>query len=161
MLSLARRCSSRLVLRTRTYSARSSRELVETDELGLPKKPTWSVQELLSSYPTTPLSSDKLQHLHKLAALVPPEQGSAEWNNLSDDIGELVRLVEAVKLIDTTGVEPENMLEPIVLSEITGDESASAETKYDDEPHGASLLEHAEHSRNGFYVVDTPSSRRR
>ena len=92
----------------RSYSSRKSQRPVETDELGLPKEPTWSVRELISSYPHVPLSGDKLRHLHKLSALEPPEEGSPEWIKLTDEMAELTRLVDAVKLIDTTGVEPEN-----------------------------------------------------
>ncbi|EJD54071.1 hypothetical protein AURDEDRAFT_110706 [Auricularia subglabra TFB-10046 SS5] len=161
MLSLARRAAFLRSTRVRTHATRPVTRLVETDELGLPKQPTWSVQELLSSYPTAPPTTEKLKHLHKLAALVPPEEGSEEWKRLSEDMSELIRLVEAVKLIDTTGVEPENLLEPITLSAVFGTDPNADAALYADEPNGTELLKHAEHQGDGFYVVDTPSSRRR
>jgi len=138
--------------------AYSTPRLVETDEFGVPVKPTWSVQALLSSYPTTTLPYANLAHLHKLAALVPPPEGSHEAEKLQSDMSELVRLVEAVKLINTEGVEPENLLEPILLSDV---DTATSPAQRSDEVSGTDLLKHAERTSNGFYVVDTPSTRRR
>ncbi|KAH7102984.1 hypothetical protein BKA62DRAFT_698231 [Auriculariales sp. MPI-PUGE-AT-0066] len=131
-----------------------------TDELGLPTRPVWSVRELLSSYATTPLSYQKLAHLHKLAALIPPVEGSPAAEKLQTDMTELIRLVEAVRLINTDGVEPENLLEPIVLSHT---EDMPSATKSHSEPDvgGKELLQHAERTVTRFYIVDTPSTRRR
>lgn len=72
---------------------------VETDEFGIPIKPTWSVNELLSSYPTPSMTSVTFRRLHKLSALIPPAEGTPEHDDMKKELERLVQLVEAVKLI--------------------------------------------------------------
>ncbi|KAG6899771.1 hypothetical protein C0993_006997 [Termitomyces sp. T159_Od127] len=142
-----------LPLSTHSYSvARLHRRLFsvkhETDEYGIPLKPTWSVHELLSSYPKPTLSSATLTRLHKLSALQPPEEGSIEQEKLKGEMEELIRLVEAVKLVDTQGVHPTTF-------ELQNQQAIPSE----DEPSGRLLLQDATRTLNGFYVVDSDKRR--
>ncbi|KAG5340462.1 hypothetical protein C0989_001478 [Termitomyces sp. Mn162] len=120
----------------------------EIDDCGVPLKPTWSVHELLSSYPKPTLSSATLTRLHELSALRPPEKGSIEEKKLKGEMEELIRLVEAVKLVNTQGVHPTTF-------ELPDQQAGFSE----DEPSGRYLLENAARTLDGFYVVD--SDRRR
>ncbi|KZS98098.1 hypothetical protein SISNIDRAFT_481960 [Sistotremastrum niveocremeum HHB9708] len=106
MSSVARLARSRGILSARQYSKRALPSLpeVEVDELGVPVRPTWSVNELLSSYPKPTLSDEKFKRLHELSALVPPQEGTPEHAELKSRMEELIRLVEAVKLVDTSSV---------------------------------------------------------
>nr|GAT53847.1 predicted protein [Mycena chlorophos] len=98
MASLLRSsCISRRVLSSLSHSV---------DAAGIPSRPTWSVNELLASYPRPTLPPSALKRLHDLSALVPPEENSPEYIKLKTELEELIRLVEAVKLVDTTGVRP-------------------------------------------------------
>lgn len=127
--------------------------LPKADKYGIPLKPTWSVNELLSSYPKPSVSSQTLTRLHELSALVPPAEGTAKEVRLKEQMSELVRLVEAVKLIDTQGVsfatrwDEEDAdrrnaeLPPIAVSE------------------GQELLKHAARTKEGFYLVDADRRR--
>ena len=124
------------------------------DDCGIPKKPTWSVNELLSSYPRPTLSSPTLLRLHQLSALIPPAEGTAQHQTLKKELEEFVRLVEAVKLVDTRGIRP-----------------AISHGRIDEQPHhklshsrecevnGTRLLKHAAHEQDGFYVVDSDRMR--
>ncbi|KAL1704366.1 hypothetical protein EV121DRAFT_205857 [Schizophyllum commune] len=124
--------------------------LAQVDRFGIPLEPTWSVHELLSSYPKPTLSDAALRRLHDLSALVPPKEGTEEHKRIKHELEELIRLVEAVKLVDTTGVEvaqrPDTSADatPVIPS---------------DEPSGRELLKHAEKTEDGFYVID--ANRRR
>ncbi|KAG6866508.1 hypothetical protein C0991_003052 [Blastosporella zonata] len=120
----------------------------ETDECGIPLKPTWSVHELLSSYPKPTLSSATLTRLHELAALIPPQEGTTEHAKLKGEMEELIKLVEAVKLVDTRNVHPTSFKLPDQQSPASGDE-----------PSGQSLLRNAARTKDGFYVVDSDRKR--
>ncbi|KAF7353046.1 hypothetical protein MVEN_01272300 [Mycena venus] len=124
------------------------KHVAETDPCGIPRRPTWSVNELLSSYPAPSLAPETLKHLHDLSALVPPEQGTPEHGKLKAELEELIRLVEAVKMIDTEGVST-------FEREDSGKQAAEINTMNDSPPRGGrSLLKHAERTRDGFYIVD-------
>lgn len=75
-------------------------------------RPSWSVHELLSTYPAPTLSPETLTRLHKISALKPPPQDSPAFAQLKREIEELVRLVEAVKLVDTTGISSDGRILP-------------------------------------------------
>jgi Asp-tRNA(Asn)/Glu-tRNA(Gln) amidotransferase C subunit len=125
----------------------------DTDSYGIPVRPTWSVDTLLSSYPTPTISSATLSRLHELSALIPPADGSQEHTSLKGDVEDLVRLVEAVKLVDTKDVH------------ITG----ACERHLDDIQHfpesteehssGRTILDCASRTLDGFYVVDAHRKR--
>ncbi|KAG8218820.1 hypothetical protein J3R82DRAFT_4498 [Butyriboletus roseoflavus] len=73
---------------------------VATDACAIPMKPTWSLKELMSSYPSPSLSAVTFRRLHELSALIPPTQGTLEYDTTKKELDELVRLVEAVKLVN-------------------------------------------------------------
>ncbi|KAG7449404.1 uncharacterized protein BT62DRAFT_945640 [Guyanagaster necrorhizus] len=134
----------------RHYSCRprrwkSTATRTETDEFGIPLKPTWSVNELLSSYPTPTISPATLIHLHDLAALIPPEEGSKKFDKVKGELEELVRLVEAVKLVDTKGVDLDAATERMDNRQLNAPPLDAS---------GRSLLKHAARTVDGFYVVD-------
>ncbi|KAF8915848.1 hypothetical protein CPB85DRAFT_1387283 [Mucidula mucida] len=105
------------------------------DECGVPLRPTWSVNELLSSYPKPILSDDALVRLHQLSALIPPKEGSSEFRKLKAEMEDLVKLVEAVKLVNTNGVQVGQGLETKF--------SATATALPETGPSGRSLMKHA------------------
>ncbi|KAH8830625.1 hypothetical protein DL96DRAFT_1707434 [Flagelloscypha sp. PMI_526] len=114
----------------------------------MPLQRTWSVHKLLESYPSPVLSSDTINKLHRLSALKPPEEHTPEFTRLKVELEQLVKLVEAVKLVDTSGVEIAPR-PPIQEDQIDNDE---------DIPLGRKLLELSESARKeeGFYAVRTP-----
>src|SRR6266403_262481 len=69
-------------------------ELVETDDCAIPLKPTWSVDDLLSS---------SLHRLHILSALIPPKEGTLAHSRLTRELEDLVKLVESVRLFNAPG----------------------------------------------------------
>ncbi|KAM6495624.1 hypothetical protein JOM56_008330 [Amanita muscaria] len=124
-----------------------------TDSCGIPLNPTWSVYELLSSYPKPVLSPATLKHIHELSALIPPEEGRPEYDRLQQELGDLIKLVEAVKLVNTDSVQP-----PSRHYEDNWDKGTDTRTE-SDENTGQSLLSHASRTTNGFYVVDVDRKR--
>ena len=134
---------------------------VEVDECGIPLKPTWSVNELLSSYPKPTIAPATLKKLHSLSALIPPEEGTPEHAKLTAYMENLVKLVEAVKLVDVgqgaisqAGSVPDGR----VWAEGTGIKLEREEVPKDD-VHGRDLLRYASRTEDGLYVVDADRSR--
>ncbi|KAF9815544.1 hypothetical protein IEO21_04544 [Rhodonia placenta] len=120
-------------------------ELVETDACGIPVRPTWSVDELLSSYPKPTIPPSTLKRLHELAALVPPVEGTPEHTKLTREMEGLVRLVEAVKLVDTrTGIELDESIQPNEGSQDHKDQK---------------LFSHSSRVRRELYIVDADKVR--
>lgn len=133
---------------------RSYSSTAKTDEYGIPLKPIWSVTELLSSYPKPSVSSQTLIRLHELAALVPPAEGTPQHARLKEEMSELVRLVEAVKLVDTQGVT----VVPRWDTEDADRRNSNLPSK--DIPDGQELLKHAARTQDGFYLVDADRKRK-
>jgi Asp-tRNA(Asn)/Glu-tRNA(Gln) amidotransferase C subunit len=106
------------------------------------------VTELLSSYPKPAISSRTLNRLHELAALIPPEEGTPEYAELKERMSELVRLVEAVKFVDTQGIS--------VAARWDKEDAdrGNAGLRLNDIPEGQDLLKHAARTQDGFYLVD-------
>ncbi|KAF7355052.1 hypothetical protein MSAN_01420700 [Mycena sanguinolenta] len=130
-----------------------SKGAVDTDLSGIPRRPTWSVNELLSSYPVPSLAPQTLKHLHDLSALVPPEEGTPEYHKLKTELEELIRLVEAVKMVDTEGVSAFERHDP-------GKQAVELNPAHEPRPNGGrSLLKHAARTRDGFYIVDADKPR--
>lgn len=127
-----------------------------TDSAGIPLRPTWSVNELLSSYPTPTISSTTLNHLHELSALIPPTEGTQEHDDLKLEMEELVKLVEAVKLVNTEGVEVVGWSEKRDLKQATSTDIADSS---EPEVSGRELMKHAARTAGGFYVVDADKPR--
>ncbi|KAH9482432.1 hypothetical protein JR316_0004532 [Psilocybe cubensis] len=119
-----------------------------------PTTPTWSVNDLLSSYPSPRLSSTTITRLYDLSALIPPQEGTPQFEAVKSDLEEMVRLVEAVRLVDTSSVsvsgrgEKEDAdrniapIDPSQLGEV-----------------GQQLLKHASQTKDQFYVVDSERAR--
>ncbi|KAJ7638525.1 hypothetical protein FB45DRAFT_710207, partial [Roridomyces roridus] len=118
----------------------------ETDSAGIPLRPMWSVNDLVSSYPTPSLPSKTFNRLHQLSALIPPEEGTPEYGKLKSGLEEIIRLVEAVKLVNT------EQITVYASHESTCNSSHEA-------ANGRSLLQHAARTRDGFYIVDADKTR--
>ncbi|KAG8883240.1 hypothetical protein FRB97_006935 [Tulasnella sp. 331] len=130
----------------------------------MPTQATWSVKELLASYPPPILEPAHLVRLHKLAALNPPSEGSAELESLRVDLGELVRLVEAVKTVDLpkSDQDPGSIPDGRIWQDgrgISFDKDVTDGLDMAPEPEGRELLGHANETADGFYLVK--SERRR
>ena len=135
---------------------------VETDEVGIPIRPTWSVNELLSSYPKPTISPATLKHLHALSALIPPEEGSPEHAKLTEEMEDLIKLVEAVKLVDTDSVGDENGVpDGRIWAEGTGiNLDAEPIPAMENEVEGRDLLKYAKNvSPEGLYLIDSDRSK--
>ena len=168
MLKTALRCR-RVLLPKRSARPSSShpsnhalRTDVETDEYGIPVRPTWSVNELLSSYPKPTISPAMLKHLHTLSALIPPEEGSPEHAKLTEEMQDLVKLVEAVKLVNTDSVGDGNGVpDGRIWAEGTGIDLDAEPTPTDEnEVQGRSLLKYAKNvSPEGLYLIDSDRSK--
>jgi hypothetical protein len=70
---------------------------VEVDEDGIPLKPSYSIKNFLAGLPAPQISDEQFIHLHKLAALIPPEQGTLGFTEKKQALEEMVRLVEGVR----------------------------------------------------------------
>lgn len=135
---------------------------VETDEDGIPVRPTWSVNELLSSYPKPTISPTTLKHLHTLSALIPPEEGSPEHARLTEEMQDLVKLVEAVKLVNTDSVnDGDGVPDGRIWAEGSGiDLDAEPIPTDENEVQGCNLLKYAKNvSPEGLYLIDSDRSR--
>ncbi|KAJ7179398.1 hypothetical protein C8R46DRAFT_1073635, partial [Mycena filopes] len=82
--------------------------VVDTDACGIPRRPTWSVNELLSFLP----------------------QNTLEYEKLKTGLEELIRLVEAVKMVDTEGISAFGREDPARPAEANPDDTTP--------PHGRS-----------------------
>lgn len=134
-----------------TNIRRSKSSTRPVDPCGIPIEPTWSVNELLSSYPSPALSNQTIKKLYELSALVPLEEGTPRYESVKTSLEEMIRLVEAIRLVDTTGVSPQGRR----VKEDADRERFALKPK----ENGEALLKHASCVSNGFYVVD--SDRRR
>lgn len=139
------------LLRRPVFETRASLRGYSTDSCGIPTAPTWSVKDLLSSYPSPTLSNQTFKKLYELSALIPPEESTPEYENVKHDLEEMIRLVEAVKLVDTDGVTVRGRK----VEEDADKEYVISTTDND----GQALLQLASQTQNGFYVVE--SDRRR
>lgn len=159
----------RNMLQSRRWQTTRAASTAE-DKPIIPEKPTWSVHELLSSYPRPSISSATLKKLHELSALIPPEEGSEEHTRMRRELEELVRLVEAVKLVDTSesseivaGSASEDLVQRIPDGRIWPEgkgmvlSSNSRAVEFEDKEieSGTELLKHAALTKNGLYVVET------
>jgi len=153
-LSRGRTCTSR-----RLYSAPKPQK-VETDDLAIPLTPTWSVHALLSSYPSPQLSSATLKKLYKLSALEGPAVGTPEYDKVKNELEEMIRMVEAVKLVDTTAVTSTDRYAAIGVEEDADRKLyGNPDVQRDQIKQGTQLLEHAARTEGHFYVVETDRTR--
>ena len=135
----------------------SSGSTTETDECGIPIQPTWSVNELLTSYSTPKIPSKTLKHLYELSALIPPTEGTIAHEKITRQMEEMVRLVEAVKLINTDGVMVMGRWEREDTDR--SDSQQGAESSPKEDSTGQALLNHASRTMEGFYIVEADRTR--
>ncbi|KAG8744587.1 hypothetical protein FRC10_009923 [Ceratobasidium sp. 414] len=151
-MTLISRCTAKRTLSVRQNSTKA------VDGLGIPVRATWSVKKLLSTYPAPVLSHDTLAHLHRLSALEPPEPNSPKVESLRLELQELLRLVEAVKLVDTSTLGEGahiDIPDSRIWAEGRGIDLNGPEARHLDEAHGRALLRHASKHVDGQYVVET------
>lgn len=122
----------------------------------MPIKPTWSVHELLSSYPSPKLPSETLKKLYTLSALVPPAEGTPEHAKITRELEEMIRLVEAVRLVDTEWVVVAGRGE---VKDMDRKHYGNPEDVRED-GYGKELLKHAARTVDGYYVVEADRTRR-
>jgi hypothetical protein len=144
---------------TSTYFRLQSSQ-IETDSLGIPLRPTWSVDKLLSSYTKPVITSCTLEHLHELSALIPPKEGTVEHAQLTSEMENLIKLVEAVKLVEVDN-DPHEIPDGRIWAEgvcIDLSEDRAGDAK--DEISGRELLRYAQRtSPDGLYLVESDRSR--
>lgn len=147
----------------RSSAASTITERVEVDEHGIPLRATWSVNDLLSSYPRPTISASTLRRMYELSALVPPREGTPQHAQITSEMEDLVKLVEAVKMVKV-GQPEETDVHGVPDSRIwaNGDGiclTAEHDAAENEETHGRALLKHAQRTENGLYVVPKPSRR--
>lgn len=94
--------------------------------------------------------------LHKMSALNAPAEDSDAFTTLKGEMEELIRLVEAVRLVDTTGVSSDGRIWPMDRGVDLDSARANKEVSTGEQD----ILRHAAKTINGYYVVDTPPSGR-
>lgn len=124
----------------------------KTDSCGLPIQPTWSVNDLLTSYPSPKLSPNTIARLYELSALVCPPQDAPQFDAVKVELEEMIRLVEAVGLVDTLGTIVKGRGEK---------EDADQDRSYLEQPFdtGSALLKYASRTQDGYYMVDAERKR--
>ncbi|KAN0127483.1 hypothetical protein V8E53_014695 [Lactarius tabidus] len=151
------RNAARLHLRHYTASPTKYPPLVETDDCAIPLKPTWSVDDLLSSYPRPTISSPALDRLHVLSALIPPEEGTPEHANLIRELEDLVKLVESVRLfnVPSDSAPTQAVTDARVWAENIGIDLQKVPSGAHDREalDPAELLSRASRTENGLYVM--------
>lgn len=134
------------------------------DEHGIPLQATWSVNDLLSSYPKPTISPATLKRMHELSALIPPPEGTPQHARLTSEMEDLVKLVEAVKMVEVDGHYMEADVHGVPDGRIWAQSSGIPLTRHseaveDEDTHGRALLKHAQRVENGLYVVPRSSKR--
>jgi Asp-tRNA(Asn)/Glu-tRNA(Gln) amidotransferase C subunit len=133
------------------------------DDLGIPLKPTWSVDELLSSYPSPTISHETFTRLHKLSALIPPEKNSPEYQKNKDELEELVKLVEAVRMAEPGELDASDSSEipdGRIWSQDVG-VTLDVDVRPDAKAKDYDILKHASRTEDGYFVVETERHKNR
>ena len=93
--------------------------------------------------------------MHALSALIPPQEGSLEHETLKEELEDLVKLVEAVKLVhvEDGGVA---VNDGRIWAQDTGIPLSEEDMRDIDEDgaKGRDLLRHAARTSDDLYVVD-------
>ncbi|KZV76649.1 hypothetical protein PENSPDRAFT_679996 [Peniophora sp. CONT] len=151
--ALAALYASKRSLHLSRPALRQQTQLVPTDDTGIPLQPTWSIDELLASYPKPTISAETLSRLHRLSALVPPAEGTPEHARLTHDLEELVKLVEAVRLAEV----PEETADEIPDGRIMATDACIPLDRVPEVEEDAlpreELLARAARTRDGFYEI--------
>lgn len=129
-------------------------------DLAVPAEPTWSVKELLASYPAPTLEPAMLERLHKMAALRPPPYDSEDFESLRTQLSEMIRMVEAVKLVDIPdALKGSEIPDGRIWPEGRGMSFAQDPiSNVNSDPSGHALLEKAANVANNGYIVPDGSS---
>ncbi|KAI9001322.1 hypothetical protein BD414DRAFT_431722 [Trametes punicea] len=162
MLGLRRCFLSTVVGCNNRFPLRSKSSAAAVDSNGIPLKSTWSVNDLLSSYPRPTITPTTLKRLHELSALIPPEEGTPEHARLTHEIEDLVKLVEAVKLVDVSGVPEDGVPDGRIWAEGEGVDLRTEPVQNSEDlgtSHGRALLAHASRTMDGLYVVEADKPR--
>ena len=124
----------------------------QVDSCGIPVQPTWSVHQLLESYASPKLSSTTIDRLYELSALASPKEDTLQYEKMKKDLEDMVKLVEAVKQVNTNG-----------MSLVGRGEKEDGDRIHQNSPfegeHGQTLLEYAARTENGFYAVNAERKR--
>ncbi|EAU84607.1 hypothetical protein CC1G_00126 [Coprinopsis cinerea okayama7 len=150
------RCTHNLRIRV-ALSRQLSAKPAQTDELGIPLKPTWSVHAFLSSYPSPKIAPETLKKLYDLSALVPPKEGTEAHAKVTKELEEMIRLVEAVKLVNTDGVKVQAGLEGEDLDRKLYGNPEEQRALHGEQ--GRELLKHASWTVGEDYVVESDRTR--
>ena len=151
MLSIRRALSqsNHSLLNIVRHSSHSIRHQV--DSCGIPILPTWSVHQLLESYVSPKLSPTTIDRLYELSALTPPKRHTPQYENMKRDLEDMVKLVEAVKQVNTNGISLAGR----------GEKEDGDRTQQNPEfgEQGRALLKYAARTEKGFYIVDAERKR--
>lgn len=88
-----------------------------------------------------------VNRLYELSSLVPPEEGTSNYNASKQNLEEMIKLVEAVRLVDTSELM-------VGRSEQEDTDLVAPQTTLSGEI-GQELLKHASRISDRFYVVDS------
>lgn len=128
---------------------------VETDEFGVPLKPTWSVRRLLDSYSPPTIDNKTFDKLHRLAALVPLAEGSTERELQREELQELVKLVNAVQCANIPkgkeGDVPDGRIYPVPQEIVL--EEAQVNIEEEPQPIGRELLQYSQIADETSYTL--------
>ena len=124
----------------------------QVDSCGIPVQPTWSVHRLLESYACPKLSSTTIDRLYELSALAPPKKDTLQYEKMKKDLEDMVKLVEAVKQVNTNGV-------PLTGRGEEEDGDRMQQNSLFEGEHGQTLLNYAARTENRFYAVDAERKR--
>ncbi|KAF8803795.1 hypothetical protein BYT27DRAFT_7195137 [Phlegmacium glaucopus] len=133
-------------------SSRSIEIKHEVDSCGIPLQPTWSVHQLLESYTSPKLSPTTIDRLYELSALAPPKRHTLQYEKMKRDLEDMVKLVEAVKQVNTNEVCLAGRGEK-------EDGDRTQQNLQFEEERGKSLLKYAARTENGLYIVDAERKR--
>ncbi|KAI8081368.1 uncharacterized protein BX664DRAFT_361539 [Halteromyces radiatus] len=121
----------------------------KVDGDGLPLSPTWSVNSLLNtSNDQTSISDEQLDHLCRLAQLLPPKQAK-DREQLKSDMNDLTRFVQSIQQQDFGKTEPLSH----IWQETTGMNLRTDNVINTDKVNGTKLLEKAKQISYPFYTV--------
>lgn len=124
----------------------------QVDSCGIPVQPTWSVHQFLESYARPKLSSTIIDRLYELSALAPPKKDTQQYEKMKKDLEDMVKLVEAVKQVNTNGVSL------VGRGEKEDGDRIQQNSQFEGE-HGQTLLKYAARTENKFYAVDAERKR--
>ena len=90
--------------------------------------------------------------MYELSALAPPKRDTLQYEKMKKDLEDMVKLVEAVKDVNTNGVF-------LVGRGQKEDEDRMQQNSQLEGEHGQTLLKYAARTENRFYAVDAERKR--